>query len=228
MKSVLDLTCGTGSQVFWLADQGYDVVGSDINAKMLSVAKGKAKARGLKNKFVKADMCEAKIGNFDAVITIFNAVGHLTKADFVKAIRNIHNNLNDGGLYIFDIFNLEFLLAKDNITRFTIDWFKRIDDRSARVIQYSTIDETGIMASFTTEYEQKPRSKTKVRSSVQTLQVYSASQLRELLGSNGFSIVQQCAVDGVRFDNIKTDRIFTVAKRTSIAEDKISRSSSRR
>jgi SAM-dependent methyltransferase len=44
---------------------------------------------------------------FDAVITIFNAVGHLTKSGFEKAIRNIHRNLNAGGIYVFDILNLE-------------------------------------------------------------------------------------------------------------------------
>lgn len=40
--TVLDLTCGTGSQVFWLTRRGFTVVGSDINAKMLKVAQEKA------------------------------------------------------------------------------------------------------------------------------------------------------------------------------------------
>jgi hypothetical protein len=46
-----------------------------------------------------------KIGLFDAVITISNAVGHLTKAGFEKAMRSINKNLKEGGIYIFDIFN---------------------------------------------------------------------------------------------------------------------------
>ena len=45
VKSVFDLTCGTGSQVFWLAKRGYEVVGSDINLKMLKIAKNKAKKK---------------------------------------------------------------------------------------------------------------------------------------------------------------------------------------
>lgn len=42
VKTVLDLTCGTGSQVFWRTKCGYEVVGADINSKMLKVASSKA------------------------------------------------------------------------------------------------------------------------------------------------------------------------------------------
>ena len=212
-RSVLDLTCGTGSQVFWLVEQGYDVVGSDINSKMLSIARTKAKERGLSVKFLKADMRDAKLGTFDAAITIFNAVGHLTKADFAKAVRNIHANLGEGGLYIFDIFNLSFLLEKDNITTFTIDWFKRVGDTKARVIQYSTIDENGVMASFTIESEQKTQGKAEVTESAQTLQTYRANDLCNLLKESGFEVLSQCAIDGSKFNDVTTDRILTVAQK---------------
>ena len=30
VKTVLDMTCGTGSQVFYLAKRGYEVIGSDF------------------------------------------------------------------------------------------------------------------------------------------------------------------------------------------------------
>ena len=103
-KTVLDLTCGTGSQVFWLTKRGYKVIGSDINSSMLRIAGEKAKKDNLSLTFIKGDMRTLKVGEFDAVITIFNAIGHLTKHDFEQAIRNVHHNLKDGGLYIFDIF----------------------------------------------------------------------------------------------------------------------------
>ena len=43
VATVLDLTCGTGSQVFWLVEAGFEVVGSDISRSMLKIAKQKAK-----------------------------------------------------------------------------------------------------------------------------------------------------------------------------------------
>ena len=143
VKTVLDLTCGTGSQVFWLIKCGFGVVGSDINAKMLKIARDKAirlrlsgpsgsasfagqEKEKLDLQFIKGDMRSVHVGEFDAVITIFNAIGHLTKADFEKALRNIHRNLNNGGLYIFDIANLNYFLKGNHITDLTIDWLTTV------------------------------------------------------------------------------------------------------
>lgn len=84
IKSVLDLTCGTGSQVFYLVRHGHEVVGSDFNSRMLTIAKQKAKQKKLNIRFLKGDMRYAAIGKFGTVITIFNAIGHLTKKDFEK------------------------------------------------------------------------------------------------------------------------------------------------
>lgn len=213
VTTVLDITCGTGSQVFWLTKCGFKVVGSDINARMLAVAKKKALAQNLVIKFIKNDMRDVKAGKFDAVIAIFNAIGHLTVKDFAKAIKNAAHNLNDNGLLVFDIFNADYLRHKDNITTFTIDWLKPITEGSTRVIQYSTIDDKAIMASYTTEYTQIGHSKPKISHSTQTLQVYSASELSDLLSENGFKVIDQCGIDGKKFKRLKTDRILTVARK---------------
>lgn len=213
VKTVLDITCGTGSQVFWLTKRGFKVVGSDINGPMLSVARKKARAQNRVIKFIKSDMSKVKVGQFDAVIAIFNAIGHLTIKDFAKTIKNAAHNLNNNGLIIFDIFNADFLRHKDNITTFTIDWLKATADGSARVIQYSTIDDKGIMASFTTEYTQVAHNKPKASHSAQTLQVYNASELCDLLRENGFKVIEQCGIDGTGFKRLKTDRILTVARK---------------
>jgi len=214
VKTVLDLACGTGSQVFWLSKNGYDVVGYDINEKMLEIAKTKAKKESLDIRFLKGDMRSTNAGKFDAVITIFNAIGHLTKEDFEQAIKNIHANLKDGGLYIFDIFNLNYLLTGDNITKLTIDWLKKKDNTVAREIQYSTINQEGVLASYDIYIEQKNGSKEpKISEAFQTLQVYSAQQLKDLFENNGFEVVVQCDIDGSGFDETKTERIMTIAQK---------------
>lgn len=213
VKSVLDLTCGTGSQVFWLTKCGYEVIGTDINSKMLKIAQDKAKQANLPIKFIKGDMRTLKVGKFDAVITIFNAIGHLTKLDFEKALQNVHQNLKDNGLYIFDIFNLSYLLNQNNITKLTIDYQEIVDDTKFREIQYSTISEDGILASYDTYYEQKGTSKPKISKCSQTLQVYTAKQLKEMLHKNGFKVFKQCQIDGSQFIENKSERILTIAKK---------------
>jgi len=213
VKTVLDLTCGTGSQVFWLTKCGYDVIGSDINSNMLKIAKSKAKKEKLNVKFIKGDMRTIQVDIFDAAITIFNAVGHLTKLDFEKAMQNIHSNLKDNGLYIFDINNLHYLLKDNNITDLTIDRQKITDGTTVREIQYSTINKDGILASYTTFYTQKGHNKPRISRSAQTLQVYTAKQLQEMLHRNGFKVVRQCGIDGSRFSETKSDRIVTIAQK---------------
>ncbi|MBI2774744.1 class I SAM-dependent methyltransferase [Candidatus Dependentiae bacterium] len=215
-KTVLDLTCGTGSQVFWLADKGYEIIGADINAKMLKIAKNKGKQEKIEVKFIKCDMRTASIGKFGAVITIFNAVGHLTKNDFEKAMRAIYNNLHNDGLYIFDIFNARYFQKDNNITKLTIDWQKKDGKIKSRIIQYSTINDTGVLSSFTIELLQKSSESLKTTKHTNTLQIYSSDELKEMLHRNGFKVIRKCAIDGSRFDEDETDRIFIVAKKQEL------------
>src|SRR5258707_7758797 len=70
VKTILDLTCGTGSQVLWLAKRGYKVTGSDFSPKLLKIAKSKAREEKIKVKLLKGDMRTKQVGHFDAVITI--------------------------------------------------------------------------------------------------------------------------------------------------------------
>lgn len=216
VKSVLDLTCGTGSQVLWLAKCNFEVVGVDINSKMLALAKRKAKQQNLSLRFEPGDMRTSKVGQFDAGLTIFNSIGHLTKEDFDLAIKNIHTNLKPGGLYIFDIINLEYLLHENNITKLTIDWQKKTGDTTVRKIQYSTIAKNGVLASYDIYYEQIGDDQPKITRATQTLQIYSSDQLKMLLRHNGFEVIKQFDVDGVTLRPQKSERIVTVARKVTV------------
>ena len=84
-----------------------------------------------------------KVLKFDAVFTI-NAIGYVTKADFEKKLCVIHENLNEGGIYIFDIFN------KDAMTQFVADYAYQIHKKVGILrffrAQCSTIDRERDMA----------------------------------------------------------------------------------
>jgi ubiquinone/menaquinone biosynthesis C-methylase UbiE len=213
VKTVLDLTCGTGSQVFWLTKRGYEVIGSDINPGMLKIAKRKAKQEKITVKLLRGDMRTIKVGTFDAAITIHNAIGHLTKAGFEKALRNIHSNLRVGGLYVFDIFNLNCIIKADYISKLSLDRIKIAGNNRFREIQHSIINNTGILTSYTIFYIQRNSGKTNVSKTVATLQLYTAQELREMLKRNGFKVLNQYGIDGSKFSEQKTERILTVAQK---------------
>lgn len=145
--------------------------------------------------------------------SIFNAIGHLTKRDFIQALHNIHTNLKQGGLYVFDIFNLIYLLHENNITRLTIDWQTKLEKSTVREIQYSTISKDGILASYDIYHEQKQDGEPFVTNAFQTLQVYSSDQLQELLMQAGFKVITQCTMDGSPFHQIESERIVTIAQK---------------
>ena len=214
VKSVLDLTCGTGSQIFHLLKCGFEVTGSDISNGMLKIAERKAKQEKIKIKFLRGDMRNIHVGKFDAAITIFNAIGHLTKAGFNKTIRNIHKNLSDGGIYIFDIINLNYVLDKDNIMKMSLERMATSGKLKVRELQHSIVDNNGILISYTIFYTQKSKQTPQVASkNVVTLQLCTAHELKKMLNKNGFKVLAQCGIDGSKFNEKTTERIVTIAKK---------------
>ncbi len=213
-KTVLDLTCGTGAQVFWLTKKGFQVVGSDQSHELLKIASKKAKDAGFSIPFHYGDMREFRLGKFDAVITIFNAIGHLTKKDFETALKNIKENLKLGGIYIFDIFNLE-ALSDQAVKNLAMDIKKSTDNTIIRHIQKSILDRaSGLLTSLDEFTIQKGTKEPVTIKEKFSLQLYTAHELKEMLARNGFEVVGQYDLDGSPFSNLESERILTVGRRT--------------
>lgn len=213
VKTVLDLTCGTGSQVFFLAKRGYEMVGSDFSPVLIKMAKKRARKEKVSLKFIDGDMRSLKVGTFDAAITIFNAVGHLTKVGFEKAMRNIHSNLKQGGVYIFDILNLE-AMTDSVVANLAHHTEKQIGTTKVHKMQCCSIDRnTGHLTNYDMCMFQKNADKPIQINNKFILQIYTAAQLREMLNKTGFEIVAQYSMDGSKFIHDKTMGILTVARK---------------
>ena len=213
VKTVLDLTCGTGSQVFWLAKHGYKVTGSDFSPELLKIAKARLKKEKLNIKLFHGDMRTQKIGKFDAVVTIFNAIGHLTPKGFEKAMRNISQNLNTNGIYVFDIFNLNSLNSKD-MSSLDMDITKKIDDTKIHIYQYSRLDKkNGLLVSYDNYTLQKQGEKPKKFKVKFPMQIYSATELTDMLNRNGFKVLEKMGRDGSRFSDKRTKEMLIVAQK---------------
>ena len=100
---VLDLACGTGKMTAELARRGYDMIGVDLSAEMLSVA---ARDRSAKNiLWLMQDMRSFELyGSVGAVVCCLDAVNCLlTTDDLKKCFSTVHNYLDPNGLFIFDV-----------------------------------------------------------------------------------------------------------------------------
>ena len=159
------------------------------------------------------DMRSIRVGSFDAAITMFNAVRHLSKSGFAKAIRNIHKNLRVGGIYVFDIFNLDAM--SDKVFRdFSMHLQRVVGDTQIHNVQCSTIDrKNGLLTSYDNYTLQKNAERPIRINNKFSLQIYAAKELREILAQNGFKILDQFDIDGSKFLEKKSTSILTVAQK---------------
>ncbi|HAT8124916.1 TPA: methyltransferase domain-containing protein [Legionella pneumophila] len=212
VETILDMTCGTGSQVLYLAQRGYKITGSDLSPALVKIAKNKAKEMKLDVKFIEGDMRNIKVGQFDAVITIFSAIGHISKSDFEKTLQNIRHNLNPGGIYIFDIFNLQ-ALTDEVVKDFKMDIQTVVDGVKFRNQQYSDIDrENSLLISHDKYTIIKADGEPEYKTNTFNLQIYTAEELQALLEKNGFVVLNQYDMEGQPFIPDESINILTVAK----------------
>ena len=99
-RTVLELACGTGSILGFLADR-YDVTGLDRSGRMLSLARRKLPHL----RFYRQDMTRFALNKkFDAIICVFDSLNHLTAFDqWLKVFRRVKRHLNRDGIFVFDI-----------------------------------------------------------------------------------------------------------------------------
>jgi glycine/sarcosine N-methyltransferase len=102
-RSVLDCSCGIGTQAIGLAKIGYRVVGTDISEGEIERARREAERLEAEASFAVADFRDLSSveGQFDVVISCDNAVPHLLDADDVpKALNQMRRKLRPGGLLV--------------------------------------------------------------------------------------------------------------------------------
>ncbi|HLY25728.1 MAG TPA: class I SAM-dependent methyltransferase [Aggregatilineales bacterium] len=116
VRSVLDASCGPGTQSIALARLDFDVTAADPSFGMLIKARQYAQQHNVADDitFVRAGFLElpfALVGPYDAVITKGNALPHLlSDAEITQALSNFYNLLRPGGSLVIGIRDFDFLL----------------------------------------------------------------------------------------------------------------------
>ncbi len=98
-NTLLDVACGTGIHA-GLLSKNYEVMGTDLNADMLKVARKKYP----EIRFVQSDMRDFNLGRqFDIVTCLFSAIGYMkTKVELQKAIKSMSRHLLSGGVLLVE------------------------------------------------------------------------------------------------------------------------------
>jgi len=105
--SVLDCTCGIGTQALPLAGLGYAMTGIDLSEASIDRAKREAALRNVSIAFSVGDVRQLPTqlaGTFDAVISCDNALPHLLNdTDLEAAFSSIRRSLKSGGVFLATI-----------------------------------------------------------------------------------------------------------------------------
>ncbi|HOO25601.1 MAG TPA: methyltransferase domain-containing protein [Clostridiales bacterium] len=107
--SLLDLACGTGSLLYEFASMGFDTIGVDSSADMLTMARSKAGFFEHNPLLLCQKMQDLDLyGTIDCAVCALDSINHLTdQKDVRKTFERVHLFLNPDGLFIFDV-NTEY------------------------------------------------------------------------------------------------------------------------
>lgn len=142
-KTLLDCSCGIGTQAIGLAQLGYTVHATDLSPKAIERAKFEAKNREVKMSFGVADFrkLESQIeGVFDVVISCDNSLPHLlTNEELLLAARNIVSKMKSNSLFIASIRDYDQLLKEKPISTYP----NVKDSKAERTISFQVWDWVG-------------------------------------------------------------------------------------
>ena len=155
--TVLDCSCGIGTQALGLAKLGYRVVGSDISTGGIERARREAKRFRVEANFVVADFrnLAGVAGEFDVVISCDNAIPHLLDdSDVPNALEQMRARMRAGGLLVITMRDFDRALTEKPPIAPTVvtpesprrvlvrlhDWD---DDEPCCSVRYLVLTETG-------------------------------------------------------------------------------------
>jgi SAM-dependent methyltransferase len=111
VETILDVSCGIGTQVLGLAHLNYQVTGSDLSEAAVERAKQEAQKRGVEIPFSVADMRQAYSHHqeqFEVVISCDNSVPHLLNDDdILEAFQQFFKCTQAGGGVIITVRDYE-------------------------------------------------------------------------------------------------------------------------
>ena len=104
---VVDVACGTGAVLLYLAERGIDVDGTDLSEEMCRVAAGKAEAMGLRLNIMPADMTVFSSGRkYSLAIIARSGFMHLPTQELqIRALTNLREQLLPGGILTLNTFD---------------------------------------------------------------------------------------------------------------------------
>ena len=203
---VLDLACGTGNMTARFAQMGYDMIGVDCAAEMLSEAAGK----NPDILYICQDMRALELyGTVDAACCLCDGMNYLEDSgDLTQVLHLIQNYLNPGGVFVFDM-NTEYYFAEV----LNNGVFAESDDTAAYIWENDYDPDTRVNEYAVTFFVQEENGLFRRFEEVHHETAFSESEVRQAAKDAGLEF---CAVyNGGQFaqPNETSERIYYVLRK---------------
>lgn len=172
---LLDLACGKGRHSIYLNSLGYRVTGLDLSPRNIEEAKQHTRP-GLE--FFTHDMRNPLPETYSHILNLFTSFGYFsTRAEHIAALKNIHNGLEEGGVFVLDYLNAVYVTQhlvthnREHIEGVRFDMIRRVN---GVFIEKDIQINDGDITRF---FQEKVRT-------------FKESELRELLRETGFQVIE--------------------------------------
>lgn len=206
---ILDLGCGTGSYTIALAEAGYDVVGVDLAAEMLAVARDKARRRSLALPLIQADARALGFERcFDACLcrgVLNDLVG---QGQVETALHSVAAILVDGGLFLFDVRE-----SAAHAQRYATqpDGEMRIEEQGLVFRHWAQFDHWTRIISVVEEFELEGSGQRDI--CLWQMRTFTPAEVQAMLAASGFVVRTMLGWYDFEKELGNTDRIMVVAQR---------------
>jgi glycine/sarcosine N-methyltransferase len=200
-RSVLDCSCGIGTQAIGLALHGYTVHATDLSPAAVERAAKEAESFGVSFTTGVADFrtLESQVaGTFDVVLSFDNSIAHLlTDEDLSLAIRNMRAKLRDGGLLMLSIRDYDRLIVDKPISTQPT----RVNREEGRTLSFQVWDWAADGKSYTLNHFTVKQQGDGWQTSCQTTQLRALqrAELSAILQDAGFTNIRWLMPDDSGF-----------------------------
>jgi SAM-dependent methyltransferase len=208
-QTILDVSCGIGTQAIALAMNDFRVTASDLSSKEIERARAETSHRSQNIEFSVCDMREANRHHgtgFDIVISCDNSIPHLlSDADILLALGQMHACLRSGGGCLLTVRDYD---AEERGTNIVKPYGARIEG-GKRYVAFQVWDFKGDVYDLTIFFVEEDILSKIVTTRTMRSQSYAIGTVRliELMGEVGFSNVR-------RLDNVFYQPVLVGTKAT--------------
>ena len=159
IRTLLDVSIGTGGMTLPLQELGIEVFGSDLSEAMLARCREKAAKKGRPVELLQADFRDLSCWTgrrFDCVASTWNALAYVENGDVLKALERMDALVKPGGWLCFDSRNWE-KIRREKQRFYTYNPFFHGEDRVNLVQVWDHNDDGSITFNLLYTFERNGR-----------------------------------------------------------------------